>query len=277
MKEHAHSQTIKVLHATAPTCFWSWGYEAVLNRLKLVYGDQIETKLVTLCVYDNFDEWLKNYEMTFQETVEWAKECSELMQIPLETNLKRENFPKSVLPATFAVFAAQKQGHDKAERLQRAILRRFNIELQDVSKEAVLVEAANEAGLDIAKFKKDFADKKAREKDAEHQGEGMPHIPLSFYNIVVMAADGKRYVNLEHAFDPKVVEGAIDYLSDGKLKKKEPADIAAYLRQHGLAPLMEISRVFNLTPETAKEKLSALEKQNKIQKKILAGAPHWYA
>ena len=156
-------------------------------------------------------------------------------------------------------------------------MRRFNVEVQDVSKESVLIEAAKEAGLDIEKFKKDFADKKARENDAEHQGEGMPHIPLSFYNIVVMAADGKRYVNLEHAFDPKLVEGAIDYLSEGKLKKNEPTDIVAYLKEHGLSPLIEISRVFNLTPEKAKEKLDSLEKQNKVKTKTLAGALHWYA
>ena len=68
--EKNHSTKIQVLHATAPTCFWSWGYEAVINRLKLVYGDQIEIKLATFCVYDDLDEYMKHYEMTFPEFIE---------------------------------------------------------------------------------------------------------------------------------------------------------------------------------------------------------------
>ena len=275
--EHSQANKILVLHATAPTCWWSWGYEAVINRLRLVYGDQIEIRIWTAFVYENFDEHLKHYEMTWQDYLNWAKEGVDIMKVPLETNLKREKMSKTVFPATVAFFAALKQDHKKAERLSREFMRLSNVEFKDVSDNKVIFQAAEVAGLDVKQFKKDFADKKGRVKDLEEQQKTMPHgLPIYFYNMII--ADGrKKYINIDHAFEPKEVEAAIDYLSGGKLKKNSvnPNDIPKYLQQHGLAPTIEVARVFGISEKEAAEKLAAWEKQGKIEKKILAGAAHW--
>lgn len=278
--EHIHdadSNKILVLHATAPTCWWSWGYEAVINRLRMVYGDQISIKIWTAFVYDDFDEHLKHFDMSWKDFLNWTKEGVDIMKIPLELNPPKSFFPKTVVPATIAVFAAMKQGDKKAGRLSREFLRMFNVELKDVSKDKIIFEAAETAGLDMQKFKKDFADKNSRIREFEEQQQTLPHgLPIYFYNMII--ADGKKkYVNIDHAFEPKEVEAAIDYISGGKLKKNpvNSNDIPKYLQQHGLAPTMEIARVFDLTPKEAEQKLAAWEEKEKIEKKILAGAPHW--
>ncbi|HLC39984.1 MAG TPA: DsbA family protein, partial [archaeon] len=131
--EHSQANKILVLHATAPTCWWSWGYEAVIHRLRMVYGDQIEIRIWTAFVYEDFDEHLKHYEMTWQDYLNWAKEGVDIMKVPLETNLKREKMSKTVFPATVAFFAALKQDHKKAERLSREFMRLSNVEFKDVS------------------------------------------------------------------------------------------------------------------------------------------------
>ena len=56
-----HDHKIAVVHATAPTCWWSWGYEPVFNRLELVYGDQIETFVYYGAVYEDIEEYKKEY------------------------------------------------------------------------------------------------------------------------------------------------------------------------------------------------------------------------
>ena len=33
---------IDIIHFADPFCWWSWGLEPILHRLKEVYGDQIE-------------------------------------------------------------------------------------------------------------------------------------------------------------------------------------------------------------------------------------------
>ena len=273
---HEHPNKIIVLHATAPTCWWSWGYESVLNKLRLVYGDQIDLRLLTLCVYEDFNDWMEKYEIkSWKENLDWAKEASEIMKVPMETNMDRKKVPKNVMPASIAVIAAKLQGEKKAERLSREILRRLVVEQEDVSDTEVLLDAAKDSGLDLVKFKKDFADKKAREHEYIHQQENFPHhLPLNFYNIVV--TDGaNRVVLLDHAFEPKIVEDAIDYLSAGKLKKNKPSDILAYLKEHGPTPLIEVSRVFDLNADEAKKKLTDLEKSGKVQSMDLIGFQFW--
>ena len=44
--------------------------------LKLVYGDQIDIRVQVSCVYDDFEEYLKHYELTFDGLKEWTEERS---------------------------------------------------------------------------------------------------------------------------------------------------------------------------------------------------------
>jgi hypothetical protein len=73
---------IAVVHFTAPTCWWSWGYEAVFNRLKLVYGDQIKIVILYGTVYEDIDEYKKNYELDDAGMVAWLKKHKKLWAYP---------------------------------------------------------------------------------------------------------------------------------------------------------------------------------------------------
>jgi predicted DsbA family dithiol-disulfide isomerase len=273
--EHAHEETrkITIFHATAPTCWWSWGYEGALNRVRLVYGDQVDVRLLYGTVWEDFDEYLKGYELTVDAVNEWAEESADLMGVPIRANYGT-NEPRNLVPATYATLAARKQGEKKGERFARALLRRFVVEGRDVTQEDVLLDAAQEAGLDLTSFHRDLADTAARQADRENQGEGFPHLPLGFYALT-LTDGGDRTVLLDHAFDPKVVEEAIDYLSRGALRKSDPTDVVAYLREHGLAPTMEIARVFGVPAEEMGTRLAALAREGKTERVDLAGGPHW--
>ncbi len=273
---HTHTTKIQVVHAAAPTCFWSWGYEAVFNRLRLVYGDQIDIRVLVSCVYQDFDEYLKHYELSFPELVKWTAEAVEIMGVPLNTDLRREMFPPSVGPASLAVLAARRQGPEKGARFFRTLMRRSSVEGQDVTKDDVLDAAAREARLDVTAFRRDYADREARENDLAREGGEWRHLPVGFYNVAVTDGD-RRTVILDYAFDPSEVGGAIDYLSGGTLTKRTPTDIVGYLRDHGPAPAMEIARVFGLTSADAEKKLAGFEKEGKVNEARLAGAPHWSA
>lgn len=272
---HAHSHKVQVYHATAPTCHWSWGYEAVFNRLRLVYGDQVGVNTMTLCVWDNFPAYLKEYEMKWSEFNPWLAEIQATIGVPVAHPLKRSQVPFSMLAATNGAMAAYRQGEEKGQRFVRAVLRKSCVEALDVSKDGEVKDAAREAGLDMPRFAKDLENRKALEEQFTSQGHGWPELPLSYYTVVV--SDGHRHVLLEHAFDPAVVEGAVEYLSGGKLRKRKPSDIVGYLKAHGAAPTREVERVFGLTGAQAAGKLHALKKAGKVAEVELAGAPHWTA
>jgi predicted DsbA family dithiol-disulfide isomerase len=273
MPKGKRAATVHLYHATAPTCWWSWGYEAVLNRLSLVYGNRVKVHLLLGCVYEDLDEWMRTYEMTPKGQAEWARESIEIMGVPIRTDYGGDQ-PKSVMPATVAVLAAKRQGEVKGERFMRAVLRRFCVEGQDVTREDVLREAAKEASLDVDAFFRDYRDTDARRGELEHQGHGFPHVPLGFYSLA-LTDGGDRTVILDHAFDPAVVEEAIDYLARGQLEKRTPTDVVGYLRRHGPAPLSEIARVTGLREKEAQAKLGKLARERRVETVTLGGHPHW--
>lgn len=266
---------VHVYHATAPTCWWSWGYEAVLNRLALVYGDKVKVHLLLGCVYEDLDEWMRNYEMTLEGQQEWAREAVQIMGVPLRTMYGADE-PRNVMPATLAVLAAKRQGEAKGARFMRSVLRRFCVEGQDVTRDSVLEEAAKEAGLKVDAFFRDYRDTEARQEELGHQGHGFPHVPLGFYSIA-LTDGGDRTVLLDYAFDPAVVEGAIDYLSGTRVPKRGSPDLVSYLRRHGPTPLREIARVAGCTDKEATARLGKLNKAGRVTSVSLTGATHWTA
>jgi len=214
------------------------------------------------------DEYYKNY------TRETWDECAE-KYIPLSRQLVPfHRMPKDMLPATLAVIAAERQGHEKGHRLYRALLRRNIVGDQDVTQEATIFGAVKEAGLDDTRFKSDWADQASLKTDLEKQGEGSPPVHVGFYNIAVTDSHG-RTVYLDQKFQPSVVEEAIDYLSSGQLKKTRPADVHAYLQAHGPTSLVEVERVFNLSSKDALAELERLEKLGKAKRLTLTGANFW--
>lgn len=269
------TERIHVVHATAPGCSWSWGYEAVVNRLRMVYGDQIDIDLRLGCPYEDRDQWLKDYEMSAEEAEAWTNdECFPMMGVPMR-KFTWADAPPTVLPATLATVAALRQGEEKGWRFNRALMRMQHVEGRDIMDIATPLAAAAEARLDVEKFKHDTEDEKLLEEYGERAQSGPP-VHVGFYNVVVWDGSNRR-VQLDYTFDPAEVEAAIDYLARGSLKKKTPTDVHAYLRAHGDTPLVEVARAFAMKPQAAQAELERLEKAGKAERRVLAGAPHWRA
>lgn len=213
--------------------------------------------------------------MSWDEYGSWQREAVEIMGVPLAP-VPQKKMPQNMMPASYAAMAANLQGAERGARFFRAVLRRFNAEGQDVTREEVLLAAAKEAGLDLAKFQRAVKDAGARQKDMEQQGRGFPHLPMGYYNLAITDGQG-RTVLIDHAFDPSRVEGAIDYLGGAKLKKTVPSDIIGYLRAHGPAPAGEIAHVMAWSAAEAEAKLAGLAGKGQAEKVQFAAGPHWQA
>ena len=268
---------IHVVHATSPVCHWSWGYEAAMNRLRLVYGDQIQLTLRLGCPYEDREQWLVDYGMSAAEAEAWVnEEIAGIMGVPIAP-MRWEMQPRSAMPAVLAVQAARRQDEERAWRFHRELVRRFAVEGVDVTQESALLEAARASGLDATRLQRDLAATEALREEYEAQAQRGPPVHVGFYNVVLWDG-GNRRVILDHAFDPRDLESAIDWMSGGALRKTPPTDVVGYLREHGLAPLSEIGRVFDFPDaRAATEALEALEKAGAIERTMLARAPHWRA
>ena len=275
--DREHGPRVHVVHATSPLCHWSWGYEAALNRLRMVYGDQVDVVLRLGSPYEDRDAWLEEYGMTAKETEDWInQELPDVMDVPLAP-VVWDRQPRSCMPAVLAVQAARRQDEERAWKLNRALLRRFAVEGKDPTPEAEILAAATQVGLDAARLKRDLADEAALREEYEAQGSRGPPVHVGFYNVVVTDGQNRRVV-LDYVFDPEELEAAVDFISRGTLTKRAVGtDIAAYLREHGWAPLSEVGRVFGLDAQAATAALEKLERSGSVERATIANAPHWRA
>lgn len=268
---------VHVYHITAPTCWWSWGFEGVLNRLPLVYGDQVAVHTYLGCVYEDLGEYREHYDLDDEAMAAWRDEAVGLMGLPLAELEPFDAWPRTVFPATLAVAAARDQGEPAAARLQREVLRRFCVEGDlGVCASAALEEAAAASGLDVHAWRSAFKDEDGLRERLEHQGHGWPHVPLGFYNLAITDNEGTT-VLLDHAFEPAQVEAAVEYVAGAPLERSEPGDPVAYLARHGPAPTVELARVFGLQEAVVGKRLGALGEQGRVRAMSLAGATHWAA
>ena len=267
--------TVRLLHAASPTCWWSWGYEGTLHRVRLVYGDQVDIRIVLAPVYTDLKEHLEHYGGRKQFAAD-AREAAVTMGVPIFTGYERAKLPKDTLPATLAAVAAFRQGQAAGEKFLRSMLRRSTVEGKDVSHAFVVTAAAREAGLDLKRFSRDRKDRDGLLKELDAMNDGLPHMPLGFYNLIVEGDRGRRVV-IDHAFEPADVERAIDFLGDRKLRKNRPRDPVVYLKQTGPAPTREIARAFGWKVPAAEKKLARLAQKGAVQQVKLAKETHWTA
>lgn len=266
--------SIRLHHVMSPTCWWSWGYYGTLARIRLVYGNQVDINLVTAAVYTDYEHWLEHSGLSPTDYDAWAKKAQTQMGVPIATQYSQRRMPKDVSGPALAVIAALRQGRPLGERFERALLRKFVVEGVDVTPTAALEDAAREAGLDLARFRRDLADRDALLAEMEKANTDLPNVPFGFYNLAVEDERG-RLVVLDYAFEPADVESAIEYLSGGKLQKNVPYDPVEYVRAAGPTPAREISRAFAWTAAATDAKLKQLAKSGTLKTIVLGGAEHW--
>lgn len=268
--------TLTLWHAAAPTCCWSWGFEGTLHRVRLVYGDQVDIRILPSCVYNDVEAWLEHNDLTRETWDAWGEKAQRKMGVPFFTRFTQAEIPPDATPATVAVLAAYRQGSHLGERFLRALLLRNVAQGIDVTRPAVLEEAAKEAGLDVGRFTADLQDEEGLAKDHHDMEEDAPHVPLGFYNLVLDDGKGRTLV-MDFPFDPKPVEEAIDFLSAGTLRKNQPDDVHAYLKGTGASHETEMSRAFGWTPAVVQARLKEAQKSGKVKQVQLGGHPYWVA
>src|SRR6266550_2036150 len=75
---------VKVVHFADPWCWWSWGLEPILQRLREVYGDRLQVEYCMGGTFDDLDAWMKEYAVDEASTVDWIRESMALFKNALD-------------------------------------------------------------------------------------------------------------------------------------------------------------------------------------------------
>jgi len=244
---------VKVVHFADPWCWWSWGLEPVLQRLKEVYGDRIEIEYRMGGTFQHLDEWMKEYGVDETSTVEWIRDSLEMHHMPLDPSYILRT--TSTYPACLAFKAAELQNREKAERYLRRMMEAFMLEGGTASPQD-LGALAGQVGLDGGRIQRDMNSKKVQDAFAADRKE-MAQSGANFLSLLIQS-NGKREVKGE-VFASAPYEEIIDRFAPG-LPKRIPTDILEYMERYRgtLIPAREIAEVFRISTSNAAARLRNL-------------------
>src|SRR2546430_14372880 len=107
---------IEIVHFADPWCWWSWGLEPVLQRLREVYGDRVQVTYRMGGEFEDLDEWRREYGVDAASEVDWIRESAALTGMPIVADYYTRTGVSSSYPACLAFKAAQRQSEDLAAK-----------------------------------------------------------------------------------------------------------------------------------------------------------------
>lgn len=263
---------VKVVHFADPWCWWSWGLEPVLRRLKEVYGDKLHVEYRMGGTFANYREWMAEYGVDERSAVEWIKDSIGMTQNPVDPEYLNATGVKSTFPACLAIKAAQLQKQSKAERYFRRLMEAFQIRSLPWNEE-VLFEVGEEVGLDVNRLKRDMHSKKV-EAAFMADMELMHKEGVNFLSLAVIGR-GHRVVQSQ-VFTSTSFEEIVDRIAPG-LPKRSPTDILEYLEKYkgDLVTTHEIGEVFRISDDDAGRRISELVHVGFLNSENFGGYTFW--
>lgn len=263
---------VVIHHLASPGCDDSYGYAPALDRIRLVYGDEVEIRTSIVSLYDDRTGFLRHSGLGTDEALtQHMRHSASRYQLPVRSSWRTKDFAQTNRAAALAAVAAEKQGAWSMRRFLQAYWIRAFVDVGRDSKDGGVAEAIAASRVEVERLQRDLKDENAIVAEIDDCYAALPE-GVSMATIGIEGPDG-RVEHLQDAFEPNIIEAAIDAVAS--LQKQAPDDIAAYIRDAGPASLPAIARVFALSPSEANARLQTLEKARRVGQLRVGGHSFW--
>ena len=266
---------VEVVHFADPWCWWSWGLEPVISRLKEVYGDQIKVLYKMGGVTDNINEWRREYDVVEDDALrKWISESSELTGMPVDPDCYLKSGIRTTWPACTAFKAAQLQGDELAEKFLRRMTEVIALDAQNGSDEKVYLRIAEAVGLDVERLRADARSKKVREA-FEHEKHEMN---ASFLTLLYRNRRTGKSLPVGNVFESRHHEEVLEKVAGTTLVRNPPVDILEYFERHPVRTIFpkELTEVFEISPFEVEGRMKTLAAGGFVEeRKFRFGATGW--
>ena len=248
---------IDIIHYADPFCWWSWGLEPIISRLKEVYGEQVAVTYRMGGMAEKIDHWRRTYDVASDKALHaWIDKSVAMTGMSLDRDFVMKSAAQSSWPACVAVKAAELQDKARAARFFRKLMEAIQLRAANVSEEHVYLAAAQEVGLDPAQLRDDISSGRAAKLFETDRKE----MNVNFLTLALVNRRTKKSKAIGGVFTSKRYEDAVDELAGGKLGKQTPTDILEYFMHHQnhLIPAKEIAVVFGIPVPDAEKRLAVL-------------------
>lgn len=266
------NKAVKIIYFTDPICSSCWGIEPQLRKLKLEYGNDIEIEYHMGGLLPDWNYNSGGISKPSDVAHHWD-EVSKYYDMPIDGDVWLEDPLNSSYPPSIAFKAVQLQDEAKAIKYLRIIREMVFLEKKNIAKWEHLNDAAQQIGIDTAKFKLDY-ENKAKElffADLELAKKlGVRGFPTLFLT------NDKNNNEIVYGFKPyQVFEEAIIKLYPKAIKfnyEKTPENLFKLYPSLTTKEFCELSGINKNDSEVILQKLVI---ENKITKLTTKNGPIW--
>lgn len=271
-----NQQQLEILAFTDPVCTWCWGSEPVLRKLQVWYGNQIRiTPVMGGLVedirnfYDRANDIGGDPEKTNSQIAKHWLEASQRHGMPVEIEGFRlfSADTVSTYPQNIAYKAVELCNPELAAKFLRRIREASAAEARETGRREVLIELANEVGVDLAAFIGHLDDGSAAqafrddlETTRHHGARGFPTFLFRWGSKELMLRGYQSFNSMR---------AVISSLSEGQVEEHSPETTAQtildFLQFHGRAATVELRTAFDLSSAALYDLLNTLTDQRQIQ------------
>lgn len=267
---------VEIIEFTDPACTWCWGSEPILRKLESHYDENLEINFVMGGLVQD----IRNFKDTRngiggdmntvnEEVSKHWLEASSRHGMPVDA----KNFSLfsseyySTYPMNIAYKAAQLEDEKKAKIFLRRIREAVAAEGKKTNRTEILIELAQESGLNVAQFIQNFTDGTAEKAFMEDLQTTKKFKVHGFPTFLVKATNGKEVLLRGHQ-SYETFRQVIQQITDGMIiEKKLEATTDAILhfikKYHRVTPI-EIGVTFNLANDIVENHINLLSSQNLI-------------
>ncbi len=267
---------IEIIEFTDPACTWCWGSEPLLRKLEYHFASKIKVAYVMgglvkdAKIFMDARNSIGGDLMQFNQQVakHWL-EASERHGMPVQTDgfeLFTES-DRSTHPMNIAYKAAQFQGERIANRFLRRIREAVASEARQANRAEVLVELANDVGLDIPQFITSMHDGSAKQAFESDQDIMHKYSIHGFPGYLLKNGEGREIVMRGYqTYDDFVAAIKMlseDIVSPTHIDVKEET-ILDFISHYDRIALVELQEAFSLDKEATQNWLELLTNRGDV-------------
>lgn len=249
---------VTLTEVTDPFCTWCWGIEPMLRRVEEIYRDQVEFDFVMGGLVEDFEEFYDpayDIHEPHQVAPHW-EEAADRHGMPVDAGVWRDDPPHSTYPANMAYKAAELQSTELAHRYLRRLREAVATERRNIARTTVLLELAEEVGLDADALTKALESGTAKAAFEEDRRFVRRNNVTAFPSVQIATEDDERWLSGYQPFD--AFDEALSQVAPD-LERHKPRSIPEFVRHHGQVATQEIAEVYGLEPGKALQALQSLE------------------
>jgi len=267
---------VEIIEFTDPACTWCWGSEPILRKLESHYEGNIEINFIMGGLVKDAKDFRDDRngiggdlsKINLEVGRHWL-EASKRHGMPVDA--ENFNLISAEHPSTYPMNIAYKAAQFQDEKLAKRFLRRMREAIASEGKKAnrteVLIELAQESGLDVAQFIKNFTDGSAKQAFEDDLYTTRSYRANGFPTFLVKGSNGKE-IMLRGYQSYETFKQVIKQITGGKLDEMKlevnEETILNFISKYGPVAPVEIEVTFNLTSAEVKKYMDKLQSQNAV-------------